>query len=292
MAAKALPSPLAGIPLPLSDKIPLLAIAVTLCFTSCSHKLAPLAHYQTTPVVADGVPGDWTLPLRFANSAYTLQYNITNDDKNIYICALSRDERTIIRMLRAGITVYFDPKGATARDISLHFPLRKQPDPNIRNRNGEPLTSQPDSGWKEELLQQSDSYGTTGFSGIENGQFSVAGNKGPIQLAIRLTRHDSLLVYEAIVPLENILGTGLGRRNPKAKFSVGIVLNTLSGQTVTNGSQHSGGHGLSMGTNGIHMGGGGGSHRNYSTNSNDAPPIKEDANWYQFRLAAGPPQRS
>jgi hypothetical protein len=266
-------------------------LAIACCFAACSHKLAPLAHYQTTPVVADGLADDWTLPLRFANPAYTLQYNITNDNRNIYICALSRDERTIIRMLRAGITVYFDPKGQAARDISLHYPLRKQPDPNIRKRNGEPLTNQPDSGWKEELLQQSDSYGTTGFSGIENGQFSVAGNKGPIQLAMRLTHHDSLLVYEAIVPINNVLGADAGSRNPKKKFSIGIVLNTPSGQTVINGPRHSGGHGLSMGTNGIHMGGGGGNHRNYNTNSDDSAPVQEDANWYQFRLAAGPPQK-
>ena len=56
-------------------------------------------------------------------------------------------------------------KGKTGRDISLHYPLRKQPDPNIRDRNTEPLTNQNDSSWKQELLQQSDSYGTTGFSG-------------------------------------------------------------------------------------------------------------------------------
>jgi len=215
MAAKALPSLLAITPLPFFNRVLALAFPITLCFSACSHKLAPLGHYQATPVVADGLADDWTLPLRFANSAYTLQYNITNDNKNIYICALSRDERTMIRMLRAGITVYFDPKGQAARDISLHFPLRKQPDPNIRNRNGEPLTNQPDGGWKEELLGQSDSYGTTGFSGIENGQFSVADNKSPLRVAIRLTRHDSLLVYEAIVPIENILGADPGSRSPK-----------------------------------------------------------------------------
>src|SRR3984957_4188854 len=129
-----------------------LIIAIAFCFNACSHKLAPVGHYQTRPVVADGNPDDWTLPLRFANSTYTLQYNITNDTKNIYVCALSRDETTILRMLRAGITVYLDPKGQNARDISLHFPMRKQPDPNIHNRNGEPLTNANDSGWKEELL--------------------------------------------------------------------------------------------------------------------------------------------
>jgi hypothetical protein len=284
MAAKTLPAlPVKTLP---TGSLPFL-LAITLCLAACSHKLAPVGHYQTTPVVADGIPDDWTLPLRFANATYTLQYNVTNDSKNIYICALSRDEQTMIRMLRAGITVYFDPKGQNGRDISLHYPLRKQPDPNIRNRNGEPLTNQNDSSWKQELFVQSDSYGTAGFSGIDNGQFAVNDSKSPIRVAIQLTHHDSLLVYEAIIPIVNILGANFSSRNPRKTFSVGVVLNTPSGQAAA-ASQHrsGGGRGLGLGMNGMHMGGGGGgSRRNYNTDDN--PPIKEDANWYQFRLANG-----
>jgi hypothetical protein len=263
-------------------------LAVAFCFAACTHKLAPAGHYQSTPIVADGIPDDWTLPLRFANATYTLQYNVTNDNKNIYICALSRDETTMLRMLRAGITVYFDPKGQNSRDISLHYPLRKQPDPNIRNRNGEPLTSQNDSAFKQELLLQSDSYGTTGFLGIDNGQFAAGNSKSPIRVAIQFTHHDSLLVYEAIVPIVNILGADLSSRSPKKPFSVGVVLNTPSGQTVAR-NQRPSGSGRGFGMNGMHMGGGGGgSRRNYSNDDN--PPIKEDVNWYQFRLANGSSQ--
>jgi hypothetical protein len=264
-------------------------VAITFSLAACSHKLAPLGHYQNTPVIADGIPDDWTLPLRFANAFYTLQYNITNDNKNLYVCALSRDEQTMLRMLQAGITVYIDPKGQNSRDISLHFPLRKQPGPIIRNRNGEPLTNQNDSGWKEELLLQSDSYGTTGFSGIDNGQFAATDIKCPIRVAIRLTHHDSLLVYEAIIPIDNVPGADLASRNPKKPFSVGVVLNTPSGQTVPGTRHHSGnGHGIGLGMNGMHMGGGSGSRRNYNPNNTDNPPVKEDINWYQFRLAKAP----
>lgn len=273
--------------------------AVAVLFAACSHGLAPVGHYQTTPVVADGIADDWTLPLRFANATYTLQYSITNDNKNIYICALSRDDQTMLRMLRAGITVYFDPRGQTSRDISLHYPLRKQPDPNTRdrngepltyrngepltNRNGEPLTNQNDSSWKQELLLQSDAYGTTGFSGLDNGQFAANDRKSPIRVAIQFSHHDSLLVYEAIIPIANVLGTDLASRNPKKPFSVGIVLNTPSGQSLI-GQRHYGGRGMNV--NGMHMGGsgGGGSRREYNTDG-DNPPIREDTNWYKFRLA-------
>jgi hypothetical protein len=272
---------------PLPSLLATLLLATALCITSCSSKLVPPGHYQNTPVVADGIPDDWTLPLRFANATYTLQYNITNDNKNIYICAMSRDEQTILRMLRAGITVYLDPKGQNGRDISLHFPLQKQPDPNIRNRNGEPLTALNDSGWKEELLRQSDSYGTTGFSGIDNGQFAVNDTKGPVRVAIQLGCHDSLLVYEAVIPIKNVLGADLSTRNPKKTFSAGIIMNTASGQNAAGNQHHpGGGHGLGLGVNGMHSGGGSG-HRNYNQNNYENPPIKEDANWYRFRLATG-----
>jgi hypothetical protein len=253
----------------------------------CAHKLAPQGHYQNTPIVADGSPNEWTLPLRFSNAAYTFQYNVTNDNKNIYVCVLSRNEETMLRILRAGFNIYFDPKGVRNKDISLHFPLRKQPDPNPRNRNGEPLTSQSDSAWKEELLRQSDSYGTTGFQGIENGQFGVTDTKSPIQVAIQLNNHDSLLFYEAVIPIRNILGSDLSSRSPKKSFSVGIVLNTPSGQIVADNPRrnHGGGRGMGIGMTGMRLGGGGGGGRHYDGGDN-SQSLKDDANWYQFRLVS------
>ena len=268
-----------------TTKAIIVLLAYGLCLASCSHQVVPPGHYQTTPVVADGNPNDWTLPLRFADAGYTFQYNVTNDNKNIYVCVLSRDGQTMIRMLRAGITLYFDPKGQNSRNISLHYPLRKQPDPNLRNRDGEPLTNQTDSSWKNELLQQSDSYGTTGFTGIENGQFGINDTKSPIRVAVQLNNHDSLLVYEAIIPINNILGADLSSRSPKKTFSVGVVLNTPSGQNVPGPSHHNGGgggRGLGLGMTGMHRGG---RSRNYNSNS-DAPPVREDANWYVFRLVS------
>lgn len=259
----------------------ILFCGTSLAISGCSHTLAPLAHYQSTPVVADGNADDWTLPLRFTNADYTLQYNITNDNSNLYVCLISRDEPTVLRMLRAGITLYFDPKGQNARNISLHYPLRKQPDPSIRNRNGEPLTAGSDSLWKQELINQSDSYGTTGMTGIDNGQFGVTDTKAPIRVGLQLHNHDSLLVYEAVIPLAALFGPDFGSRSPKKPVSVGVVLNTPSGQRLASGPRYGRGRGLGLRMNGMAMGG----HRDDGSNS-DHLPIREDASWYQFRLAA------
>lgn len=259
----------------------------SLFVTGCSPKLAPEGHYQDTPVVADGNASDWTLPLRFSNPEYTLQYNVTNDSKNIYICVLSRDEITELRMLRAGMTIYLDPKGEKNKDISLHFPLRKQEDPERgRYRNGNPL---PDNkAQKQEWMLQSDYYGTSGFSGIENGQFGVTDTKGPFQVAMKLNNQDSVLVYEVAIPIKNVLGMDLGVRSKKKNFSVGIVLNTV--QDIGGGRNGGNRPSFGGGGGGMHMsmGGGrgmGGGRRNYGSSGN-SPLTKEEDNWYQFRLVA------
>ena len=63
---------------------------------------------------------------------------------------------------------------------------------------------------KEELLGQSDDYGTTGFAGIENDQFGLNDSvKSPIRVAMKLNHQDSMRVYEAIIPIRNILNNGL-----------------------------------------------------------------------------------
>ncbi|HEX9510342.1 MAG TPA: hypothetical protein VF939_07655 [Puia sp.] len=255
--------------------------------TGCTHKMAPDGHYQETPVMADGNTGDWSLPLRFSNESYALQYNVTNDNRNIYVCILSRDEATQLRMLRAGMTIYFDPKGDKNKAIGLHFPLRKQPEPDperARNRNGDPIANNDSKAQKEELLLQSDFYGTTGFSGIENGQFGVADPKSPFQVAMKLNNQDSVLVYEVIIPEKNVLGMDLSARSKKKNFSVGIVLNAVSGQgeSRSNGGSRptfgGGGGGMHMSMGGMH-----GSHRNYNADGN-SPASKEEAIWYPFRL--------
>ena len=91
---------------------------------SCSRSSAPQAHFQSSPVVADGQDNDWTMPLRFSNSQYTLSYNMTNDAHNIYICIATKDDIMQRRILSGGMDIYFDPKGDKNQTMDLAFPER------------------------------------------------------------------------------------------------------------------------------------------------------------------------
>jgi hypothetical protein len=236
----------------------------------------PEGHYQDRPVIIDGKINDWSLPLRFSNPEYSMQYAVTNDDKNIYICVYSKDESIQLRMLKAGMSIYFDPKGEKNKKMSLVFPIKKPVDPPD-SRNGNPIRNADYKMEEDQLLLQSDYYNTIGLLNMENGQYGINGKKNNIQIAIKLN-DDSSLVYEAAVPISCILGTDLKPGYVSRNFSVGLVVNGMPNPRNPNNAYQSrpsyGG-----GMRGMH---GMGGNRNYGSGNNPTPKAEE--NWYQFRL--------
>src|SRR5450631_4021048 len=103
-------------------------ISTAFLFCSCSHQLAPVGHYQNESISIDGNINDWVLPLRFSNPDYTMHYSVTNDDKNIYICVYSKSPTWQRRMLKAGMSIYFDSKGEKNETCALLFPVKKTPE--------------------------------------------------------------------------------------------------------------------------------------------------------------------
>src|ERR1700733_4802075 len=77
----------------------------------CSPKLAPPDHYQDSPIIVDGNISDWGFPLRFSNPEYNMEYEVSNDKKNVYVCVYSKDISIQRRILKSGMIIYFDPKG-------------------------------------------------------------------------------------------------------------------------------------------------------------------------------------
>lgn len=247
-------------------------------YSGCSPKLMPEGHFQDKKVVVDGNINDWGLPLRFSNPEYSMQYSVTNDDKNIYVCVYTKDESFKKRILKAGMSIYFDPKGEKDKKMSLVFPVKKPDDPTDNRSNGDPIRYTDTKSTDQQFLLQSDYYNTVGFLNFENGQFDISYTKNNIQVAIKLN-DDSSLVYESAIPVRYILGTDLQPGYTAKNFSVGIVVNELHHTTgnPNNGyrphSSYGGG-----GMRGMHGMGGG---RNYNSGN---PATKPEENWYQFRL--------
>jgi hypothetical protein len=242
----------------------------------CSSKLAAPGHYQDNSIVVDGNMNDWKLPLRFSNPEYNMEYEVTNDNRNMYVCVYSKDASIQKRILKSGMIIYFDRKGEKNKTMSLVFPVKKPVDPATQGNN-EPIRYTNYITQTNQLIHQSDYYNTTGLLNMENGQYALDSKINLLQLAIKFNT-DSSLIYEAAIPIKYLLGTDLRAGFKPQNFSVGIVVNNNSGQNRTNGNRpHN-----SYGGGGMKMHGMGGN-RNYGSSGQAAPKAEE--NWDTFQIA-------
>jgi hypothetical protein len=162
-------------------------LAAIFLYFSCSSRLAPPGHYQESPIIVDGNISDWGFPLRFSNPEYNMEYEVRNDNKNMYVCVYSKDISIQKRILRSGMTIFFDPKGEKNKNISLVFPVKKPSDPAAQ-RNNEPIRYTDYMAEMNQLLRQSDYYNATGMLNMENGQYALDSKINNIQITSKLRR--------------------------------------------------------------------------------------------------------
>ena len=226
--------------------------------SNCSPKEYPLGNFQETPIVADGNSIDWNLPLRFGSEDGELQYNITNDNTNIYVSVATSDQSTQMRILREGISVFIDTKGKTNKSMGLSFPANEVIEVN-RNNNTIKMMGGDKRGdqvnFKKQLLMDKDIFKTFGFINMDNRVYDVSDT-----IAIKLgINYDAFgnLVFESIIPIKHIYNKTFTAKNAPS-LSVGIVLNTTNRpeNRPTAGSEGRSEGGMRGGSGGG-MGGGG-----------------------------------
>src|ERR1017187_1894449 len=79
----------------------------SLVFYSCSHETFSGA-LQSTPIKVDARINDWEIPLRFYDDKTKLNYSVTNDANNIYLCIRTADPQTQTKITQAGMQIWID----------------------------------------------------------------------------------------------------------------------------------------------------------------------------------------
>lgn len=249
--------------------------------TSCNRNMAPGEQQATSsaiiPIVPDGSAAEWPMPLRYTNSQYTLSYSVTNDSRNIYVCVMTADPEMRHRIMKAGMTVYFDPRGRQKKKMALVYPAR--------NMDG---------------IKVPTVYHTAGFLNMDNGQHQLTDKMAGISIGLNPMSDSGALVYEVAVPLNRVLANGLSEKALKKNFSVGIVVNQLPGKRggpgEGQGQRRGGGMpgvsfggGMGMGSMGggmgMGMGIGLGGGRGGMGGGRSGAQVPEDATWTTFRLS-------
>jgi hypothetical protein len=73
-------------------------------------------------VVIDGIADEWQGALSFIEKE-ELFVGFLNDQNNIYVCLKAGDEHSPARLMRQGLTVWFDPAGGDKKVLGIRYPL-------------------------------------------------------------------------------------------------------------------------------------------------------------------------
>ncbi|MEI8203622.1 MAG: hypothetical protein WCH34_11450 [Bacteroidota bacterium] len=228
--------------------------------TSCSQKTFETLEWQNNKVVADGKINEWANPLRFYDHNSKINYAISNDRQNLYVCMKISDETMLIKILRGGMEFRIDTLGKKTFPIALLFPLPGQQMMLKDKKNGMPSEKsygekQNPLGYLQNLINQIKTLQLVGFKPPNNGTQSLLNISTGISAAVNM---DSLgiMYYEAIIPFKTFYKNELSIADTGKVFNYEIIVNALPSPKRESGNEGDMGGGSGMGGSG-HRGGGG-----------------------------------
>ena len=267
-----------------------LALFVLCLFSSCSHKVYDSLNWQSNKVTVDGKIPEWSNPLRFYNDKSKINYTITNDRRNLYVCMKISDVTEQIKIFRGGMEFRIDTLGKKSFPVALIYPIANH-QMTMRNR-GESQTGRnpkerPEhSSMAQNLLIQAKELELVGFKPPLGGILSLFNTSYGILAAMDL---DSLgiMYYEAVIPFRTFLKDELTPADSNKVFSYEIKVNGVpapqsheggdgsrgmgggshGGIGMSGGGMGGGHHGGGMGGSGMHGGGQRSSSGNTSENN-------------------------
>ncbi len=235
----------------------LLPVLALMFFSSCSHKVYKALDWQPTRVASDGWVIDWPDPLRYIDEKTKINYDITNDLHNLYVCMRVADPTTKMKIIHGGMEFRIDTLGTKAFPIAFIYPTANEI-VLARERRGISLKEEhshdnkPQSEPLEKILSPPVEAELAGFKQLPDGTISLIKNACGISAAIEI---DSLgiLNYEAIIPFSTFYKYELTKADTCRVFNYAIKINALPSPQA-----HTGGGAPTMNVGGM---GGGGGHR-------------------------------
>lgn len=271
---------------------------------SCTPPMVYKSYWQKTPVVIDGQTNDWDVPLRFFDPKTKLNYSVSNDAENLYICIRATDDDNVSGITKRGLQIWIDTTGKKAHQVGIACPISKKeetsPDNNKettqatesnpygRNQlyDGMPDTARLNRMHKK-FLERTQQMHVSGFRTIPDGIITVPNNYG-INLGISWS-NANVLVYEVAIPLKSFLKSPLSLSDSTRTLDISFNFSiTLKRVNTGGGGMGRGMHGGGMGGGGMGGGmggmgsGGGGGHSEISSNN------EPETIWTAYHLTTKP----
>jgi hypothetical protein len=165
-------------------------------------------------VVVDGVNSEWKSPLPRYNQNTGINFDVANDERNIYLIVRVADTTSCRQILQNGLEVWINKEGKKKNTTGIVYPMAPdKPKAGSKTRIQTGITADGFSMNINELTLK-------GFL-LENGRQPVKGC--PVKVAVKKDS-SNCIVYEAAIPFNTFYKEMLEKEDLKSKFYIGFVV--------------------------------------------------------------------
>jgi len=153
----------------------------------------------------------------YYNNQHQILYKVTNDDSNLHVILNTSSAASILKVLKTGLTIYFDVTGKKRHDVFVHYPYKMtsdlQKETYTKDIKAEP--SARSLNYYVSLIPAELIYSAY----AKNEAIHLHNTNSGITDSITVIK-DNEIIYELCIPLNRITMNG---KYPLTNLSIGIV---------------------------------------------------------------------
>lgn len=219
-------------------------------------------------------------PFRYYDSESQIAYAITNDDVNLHLRLRIKDEANMVKILKSGLTIYFDVMGKKKTDVFVKYPIAHTGEAPKTERNEKQKGLENKRKKLETMISVTPVLATyQSFEDVQ--QFSVINADSEFKCGLRLNENEEL-IYDLVIPMHKISENG---RIGLSNLSIGVESGILEiRERPNNGGGSSNGGGPPSGGRGGGGGGGPSGDRGANGGEDRSDQGKKIAFWFKVLL--------
>ena len=235
---------------------------ISLMTISCAKKVAEPIYWQSAKVGEKFSKEAWPEMLPYYNSKLRMNYSVTNDSHNLYICIRSADNITKMKIIRGGMEIGIDSLSGNKFPVSMTYPIQAENTTEPTETAQEPINNNelPEGKHRKHFMPMANEILLNGFHHVPNGKVPLKNIYG-ISASIGIDSTGTMF-YQSIIPMKYIMHRPKHKKDTLRTFGIMFKIKGLAmhkGHSGTDGEEmdnsRSGG---GMGRGGMNSGMGGG----------------------------------
>ena len=87
-----------------------------------------VSSWKTDEIIIDGSREEWGDNIHYLEEE-KVAISFKNDNDFLYLCLATSERSKILRIMEAGLTVWFDPQNSDGKTVGIQYPIKQQRDP-------------------------------------------------------------------------------------------------------------------------------------------------------------------